>query len=45
MINLKSICGKVAKVSTLLSESKKSHLKHLFEDGRLTFDDMRNIFN
>lgn len=28
----------------MLSESKASHLKHLFEDGTLSFDDMRNVF-
>ena len=28
----------------VLTESKASHLKHLFEDGTMTFDDMRNIF-
>jgi hypothetical protein len=28
----------------MLTESRKTHLKHLFEDGTMTFDDMRNIF-
>ena len=44
MINLRQIYGKVANQPTLLTESKKTHLKHLFEDGTLTFDDFRNIF-
>ena len=44
MLNIRSIYGKIANQPTLLTESKKSHLKHLFEDGTLTFDDMRNIF-
>ena len=43
MINLRQIYGKVANLPTLLTESKKSHLKHLFEDGTLKFDDFRNI--
>lgn len=45
MINLKQIYSKLQKVPNLLSESKMSHLKHLFEDGTLSFDDMRGIFN
>ena len=44
MIDVKKIY-ETAKVSAgMLTESKKTHLKHLFEDGTMTFDDMRNIF-
>lgn len=45
MINLKQIYSKVTKTPNLMSESKISHFKHLFQDGTLTFDDMRNVFN
>lgn len=44
MVNIKNIYSKLRKTPNLLSESKMSHMKHLFEDGTLTFDDMRNIF-
>lgn len=44
MVNIKRIYSKLRKTPNMLSESKMSHMKHLFEDGTLTFDDMRNIF-
>ncbi len=39
MIDIKSIYKKV------LTESKASRLRHLFDDGTMTFDDFRNTFN
>ena len=38
MLNIKGIYKKVIK------ESKASHMKHLFDNGTMTFDDIRNIF-
>lgn len=44
MIDLKHIYESAKVSAGMLTESKKTHLKHLFEDGTMTFDDMRNIF-
>lgn len=38
MVNLKKI------YTNILKESRASHLKHLFDDGTMTFDDFRNTF-
>ena len=38
MVNLKKI------YTNILKESRASHLKHLFDDGTMTFDDFRSTF-